>query len=63
MGGICSSEFNGPCHQKSTNNPSEFDVNMVLDRERKSIRQSIKRMSKRGKLPTAEQKHDDDVKE
>ena len=40
-------------------NNSEIDVNLVLDRERKSIRQSIKRMSKRGKMPRAEQKYED----
>lgn len=63
MGGICSSEFKSPCEENSVPNNSEIDVNLVLDRERKSMRESIKRMSKRGKLPTTEQKHEVDVNE
>ena len=63
MGVICSTEFKSPCqHDSDPNNPG-IDVNLILDRERKSIRQSIKRMSKREKLPTPEQKHEDDVNE
>lgn len=63
MGGICSSELKNPCQQNSVPNNFDVDVNQVLDRERKSMRQSIKRMSKRGKLPSTEQKHEDDVNE